>query len=138
MTDEVFIPRLYVIMRDDLWDLNPGKGMAQSAHAGSDFEMTLADHTVSEVMSQAVANWREDRTFGTTLVLSAPKSEFLGIRTRLNHAQEGTISGTVLDPTYPYRNWYGQVFTAEEVTCMWVFAYTQEHADVLSEWDLHI
>ena len=34
-------PRLYIVMRRDLWDMNPGKGMAQAAHAQSDFDAHL-------------------------------------------------------------------------------------------------
>jgi len=31
-------PTLYIIMRSDLQDMNPGKGMAQAAHAQADFD----------------------------------------------------------------------------------------------------
>lgn len=38
MNQTEFEPRLYIVMREDLWDMNPGKGMAQSAHAQADFD----------------------------------------------------------------------------------------------------
>lgn len=35
-------PRLYIIMRKDIQDMNPGKAMAQAAHAQADFGAFLA------------------------------------------------------------------------------------------------
>jgi hypothetical protein len=45
--------------------------------------------------------------------------------------------GFVTDPTYPYRNHYGEVFTCSEVTCMWAFAYTEAELEYMKNFDLH-
>ena len=126
-------PRLYIIMRRDLWDMNPGKAMAQAAHAQADFEAHLFPEFVPDARKfrDAVIAWREDRNFGTTLVLHEPLAVMEQIRERILH------SGLTVDPTYPYRNFYGEVFTRSEVTCMWAFAYTDEDIEYMKQFDLH-
>ena len=126
-------PRLYIIMRRDLWDMNPGKGMAQAAHAQADFEAYLFPEFVPDARKfrDAVIAWREDRSFGTTLVLHEPLIVMVQIQTDMPH------SGMTVDPTYPYRNHYGEVFTRSEVTCMWVFAYTEAELEYMKQWRLH-
>ena len=126
-------PRLYIIMREDLWDMNPGKAMAQAAHAQAEFgayQSSLVNQDGDEFW-QAMSAWREDREFGITLVLSAPKSEWGDIVWKVQH------SGIVTDPTYPYRNYYGKVFVRSEDTCMWVFVTTEEEIEYMQKWDLH-
>ena len=127
-------PRLYIVMRQDLWDMNPGKAMAQAAHAQADFDLYMfADPNAakSKEIADAVLAWREDRSFGTTLVLHEPVDTFGKISMNVAHW------GYVTDPTYPYRNYYGEVFTRSEVTCMWVFVYTEEEAVYMRQFDLH-
>jgi len=126
-------PRLYIIMRRDLWDMNPGKGMAQAAHAQADFDAHLfpMDIPDADEFQAAVMAWRENRNFGTTLVLHEPLDKFGLISMNVAHW------GFVTDPTYPYRNYYGEVFTRSEVTCMWVFVYTEEELEYMRQWDLH-
>lgn len=125
-------PRLYIIMREDLWDMNPGKGMAQAAHAQALFD--LYDHGHNGCL-ESYSEWRGDGEnclgFGVTLVLSAPKSEWMDIASGVEHC------GYVNDPTYPYRNYYGKVFTESEDTCMWVFATTEEEIKHMHQWPLH-
>jgi hypothetical protein len=121
-------------MRQDLWDMNPGKAMAQAAHAQADFDLYMfADPNAakSKEIADAVLAWREDRSFGTTLVLHEPVDTFGKISMNVAHW------GYVTDPTYPYRNYYGEVFTRSEVTCMWVFVYTEEEAVYMRQFDLH-
>jgi predicted TIM-barrel fold metal-dependent hydrolase len=127
-------PRLYIVMRRDLWDMNPGKGMAQAAHAQADFDLYMfADPKAakSKEIADAVMAWREDRHFGTTLVLHETLDTFGKISMNVAHW------GFTTDPTYPYRNHYGEVFTRSEVTCMWVFAYTEEDIEYMRQFDLH-
>lgn len=120
-------PCLYIVMREDLWDLTPGKAMAQASHATSDFENYEADSSFYPLLS----DWCEDRKFGTTVVLEATLSDFKQI-------QEVTCyNGVVTDPSYPYRNYYGKLFTRSTVTCMWVFATTDEELEYMKQWRLH-
>lgn len=125
-------PRLYIVMRRDLWDMNPGKAMAQAAHAQADFTAYINRLLWDEKLdSSIVAAWQETRNFGTTLVLHEPFDKFGLISMNVAHW------GFVTDPTYPYRNHYGEVFTRSEVTCMWVFAYTEAELEYMRQWDLH-
>lgn len=131
-----FNQRLYIVMREDLWDMNPGKGMAQSAHAQADFDAYIDDNCEPEYSQYNklwvnVLEWREDRNFGVTLVLSATLDDMHKIHETITH------SGMTVDPTYPYRNWYGKVFTSEEITCMWAFVYEESEIEFMKQWELH-
>ncbi len=126
-------PKLYIIMRRDLWDMNPGKGMAQAAHAQADFgayQSSLVNKDGDEFW-RAMSAWRENREFGVTLVLHETLDTFGKISMNVAHW------GFTTDPTYPYRNHYGEVFTRSEVTCMWVFVYTEEELEYMRQWRLH-
>lgn len=124
-------PRLYIIMREDLQDMNPGKGMAQAAHAHADFDAYVESRYTHEDFRSAHLTWCEDRNFGVTLVLSATLKEMHEIRTKVLH------SDLTVDPTYPWRNWYGKVFTSEEVTCMWAFVWEDEELEYMKQFKLH-
>jgi hypothetical protein len=126
-------PRPYLIMREDLWDMNPGKGMAQAAKAQADFSAHLFPMSIPDAheFMAAVQLWREDRSFGTTLVLHESMDTLSKISMNVAHW------GFVTDPTYPYRNYYGKAFVRSEVTCMWVFAYTEAELEYMKQWNLH-
>jgi hypothetical protein len=52
----------------------------------------------------------------------------------------GVQCGIVVDPSYPFRTHLGEVFTAVEPTCMYVFAQTdtpQEALDYLRKFPLN-
>jgi len=54
MNQKVIDPRLYIIMREDLQDMNPGKGMAQAAHAQA--EMLAHMDEIDEVSETDLHN----------------------------------------------------------------------------------
>lgn len=112
-------PTLYCLMREDMQDLNPGKAMAQAMHAQADFDQWVDDHPDSEYMPYIV-QWKEDRSFGRTLVLESTLDQIRG----MTCMWMGTAvpAGVTVDPTYPWRNFYGKVFMTSEITCAWVFA----------------
>jgi hypothetical protein len=112
-------PTLYCLMREDLQDLNPGKGMAQAMHAQADFDQWVDDHPGSEYMPY-IAQWKEDRSFGRTLVLESTLEQ-IGEITAIALGTDLPV-GVTVDPTYPWRNFYSKVFLTSEVTCAWVFA----------------
>jgi hypothetical protein len=119
-------------MRQDLWDMNPGKAMAQAAHAQADFDSYINRLVWDEKLDPSiVAAWQEDRNFGTTLVLHETLDTFSKISMNVAHW------GYVTDPTYPYRNYYGETFVRSEVTCMWVFVYTEDELEYMSQFSLH-
>jgi hypothetical protein len=45
--------------------------------------------------------------------------------------------GLTVDPTYPWRNYYGKLFTSEEVTCMWAFVWKDEEIEYMRQFGLH-
>lgn len=126
-------PKLYIIMRKDIQDMNPGKAMAQAAHAQSDFDSHLFPVDIPDALEfqRAVWEWRGDRSFGVTLVLHEPLEVINQITGVMPH------SGVTVDPTYPWRNFYGDVFVSSEVTCAWVFVYTEEEAEYMKQFSLH-
>ena len=54
---------LYILMRNDMDSLNPGKGMAQAAHASNHFMFWNSD-------DMEFKKWCSYRAFGVTIVLS--------------------------------------------------------------------
>lgn len=133
-------PRLYIVMREDLWDMNPGKGMAQAAHAQALFDDYVSKYANNLYMNEVdldptfinlVQDWRGDIGFGVTTVLSAPLVDLENIPLNVEYC------GHTVDPTYPYRNYYKQTFTRSEVTCMWAFATTDRELDYMKQWKLH-
>ena len=129
-------PTLYILMRSDIQDMNPGKAMAQAAHTQADFDEYVEDNCAPDYLQdnplwRATFNWREDRNFGTTLVLHETLDTFGKISMNVAHW------GFTTDPTYPYRHHYGEVFTRSEVTCMWVFVYNEDELEYMRQWRLH-
>lgn len=86
--------KLYILMRNDLESLNPGKAMAQAAHASNLF-VAQCEHI------DAYASWRSTCVpFGTTIVLGCNRKELGSI---LNKSIIiGVHHGTVYDETYPF------------------------------------
>jgi len=134
-------PTLYIIMRSDLPDCNPGKGMAAAAHAQADFNAYINQlgwkQTEAEDADRIKAlsntledyrNWCNECNFGRTIVLSADKDTLNNISIYGNH------SGKTLDPTYPWKNFYGELQITKEITCAWAFiGVSNENDSVLVE-----
>jgi hypothetical protein len=107
-------------MREDLQDLNPGKGMAQAMHAQADFDQWVSKNSNSP-FQPFIKEWKEGRSFGRTLVLECTVENMANM-VSVNYGAAVTLPmGLTIDPTYPWRNFYGKVFLSEEVTCGWVF-----------------
>lgn len=130
-------PTLYIIMRSDLPDCNPGKGMAQAAHAQAEFDDyigSLLDEGEGLVpLLVDYAEWTGGRSFGRTIVLSATQEELRDITLK------GTVAGLTIDPTYPWKNFYGELQITQEATCGWLFLCdeTAQDAPLVSELPLH-
>lgn len=125
-------PRLYIIMREDIADMNPGKAMAQAAHAQAEFdEYCDSEFSINDSFAHEYTQWRDGRAFGTTVVLRAELHKLKELARVIGH------SGLVFDPTYPYRNWYGKLFTAEEITCAWAFVYSEQDIEFMQQFALH-
>lgn len=132
-------PRLYIIVRSDIYDMNPGKLGAQTGHAVSKFVIGMMQ--AAEGRSDAALaffEWSGERGFGTKITLAATEREILGLTSLA--AVEGQVTDIVVDPTYPFKNYFGKVFTAEELTCGYVFVTKdtpQSVLDYLRNFPLH-
>ena len=63
-------------MRNDIPNMNPGKGMAQASHATSSFEYWSRQRYARENFGDSIDRWRgETGYFGTTIVLEGSKEE---------------------------------------------------------------
>lgn len=131
-------PKLYIIMRKDIQDMNPGKAMAQAAHAQADctawMRVILQQPKHYTTLISEIQRWTDNRSFGVTLVLHE------SLETIEKIVENTNFSGLTIDPTYPWRNFYGDVFTTKEVTCGWVFLCEESNLDeeqFLKQFSLH-
>jgi hypothetical protein len=116
-------PTLYLFGRTDIQDMNPGKLAAQTSHATDDFNawkqliLSMPDQYVELIIE--FATWQEDRNFGRVIVLEATLEQMEMVNA------ENDFAGLTTDPTYPWRNYYGELFLTEEVTSGWCFMCNQ-------------
>lgn len=132
--------RLYILVRTDIAQLNPGKLGAQAAHAGTQFVFDSWD-VGNDELNENVHEWRMQGGggFGTKITLAATEEQ---IRETVMNMQTtyNLQAGLVVDPTYPMTNYFGEFFTREELTCGYVFVPRSTTAVVLDElkqFDLH-
>ena len=89
-------------MRNDLVSLNPGKAMAQAAHAAN-----ALTHRVEKLQNENITklyiDWANSTRhgFGTTIVLSVNVKELVETVSMLEDSSN-IVSEPVYDPTYPY------------------------------------
>jgi hypothetical protein len=123
---------LYIAMRLDIPDMNPGKAMAQAAHAQALFD--LYDHGHKGILEE-YCEWRGDGEnclgFGRTLVVQMTKDQIFWYRKFISH------NGLVVDPTYPYNNGRGEIFTMEILTAAWFFPINIGERQIAKQWELH-
>jgi peptidyl-tRNA hydrolase len=117
-------PTLYILMRTDMESMNPGKAMAQAAHAANAFIKNARDN------GSATDDWEDstDQGFGTTITL-AVNSE-VELRQAAHRASlDGFRADVVRDPTYPVRD--GKVTHLVPVdTCAYVYTTCRESRPV--------
>lgn len=115
-------PTLYILMRTDMDSMNPGKAMAQAAHAANAFIRDAArPEAYSVFIHAAVEEWEEstDQGFGTTITLAVSSEREMD--EIVNAAAEENLPAAVIhDPTYPLRD--GAVTHLLPInTCAYVF-----------------
>lgn len=71
------------------------------------------------------------KTNNQTVVLSATLEQMYEIQENITH------TGMVTDPTYPWKNWYGETFVSEEITCMWAFVWQENEFSYMKNYPLH-
>ena len=86
--------RLYILMRTDLVSMNPGKAVAQGAHAANQF---VEEHQTNDFYKRWAAS--TPGGFGTTITLGVDAKQMY---TAVHVARAlNLLSGVVHDPTYP-------------------------------------
>lgn len=137
-------PFLYILMRTDMASMNPGKAVAQGAHAANQFVHEIQQTTTDTGTGQpdSLSNymlynqWRsecEGHGFGTTITLGVNERE---MRQAVDFAKRlGFAAGVVNDPTYPLRD--GEVTHLISVdTCGYIFGDKNELQYLLARFSL--
>lgn len=91
----------YVLMRNDLPSMNPGKAMAQSHHLGFQLMAKHRDRLMVQKYEQAGLLQGADH-FNTTLVLGASKYQIRQIQEQVRDLTDLVVSHEVVDPSYPF------------------------------------
>lgn len=100
MTD----PVLYILMRNDLASMNPGKAMAQASHASNAFVKHVESLEDGCPEAQCICMsyaWKNEtpQGFGTVLVLGLNEDQMNSV---VKVAQTlNFVSGVINDPSYP-------------------------------------
>lgn len=136
-------PRMYVIMRTDLESMNPGKAMAQAAHAGSKLGTAAERGELAPAVSVMYKEWQDQANgFGTTITLAATNgvADFDQIYQLLREDPDydDFYAVKVHDPTYPVAD--GAVVHLLPLdTCMVVFGDANDArlCRALGRFDLH-
>lgn len=103
-------PYLYILARNDIDSLNPGKLAAQAAHAANacqTFIQAGPDNKRFNKLRELWADWAGDRGFGVTITLEVPAQLLENMHIEHgNHLfnwedNRPVIYGAILDPSYP-------------------------------------
>lgn len=99
-------PVLYIISRNDLGSLNPGKAMAQCAHAANAMvDRHRADGPLlrNEKVDELFRLWemQTPQGFGTTIVLVGKMQDLVDVSLFLKNYSGPVVHGFTYDPTYP-------------------------------------
>jgi len=137
----MFDPRLYILMRTDMASMNPGKGMAQAAHAANAFVGDMEDFARNGPIegsqhTQAFRAWAQQtaQNFGVTYTLAVPDEVTMENTVKMARMLHYPAD-VIFDPTYPVRD--GLVTHLIPVyTCAYVFS-PDGAPRFLSKFDLH-
>lgn len=123
-------PTLYIFIRRDIPDMNPGKACAQAAHAQADFDEYIS--TASDIgVLDTWSYWKQDRNFGRTLVVLATLAEMQDAVSQVEHAS------VTNDLTYPWKNYWAETFVSDEFTAAWAFPVSDLESEQLRKFPLH-
>jgi hypothetical protein len=111
---------LYILMRQDLASMNPGKAVAHGAHAANQFDAAMKSVTNKELLAGYHEWVKSADFFGTTLTLAVNEAQLASNVAAASNVGDMVVAGTVFDPTYPLRD--GEVcHFIPLVTCGFVF-----------------
>lgn len=125
---------VYVLVRNDLPSMNPGKAMAQVHHAGVQLMSKHGkDKLAKEYLDLGIQH--EADHFNTTLVLSASLAQIEVVMGFANLFDD-VLADSIMDPSYPFRvdteiahylvanpevqQVSENTFVRHEVTCGWI------------------
>lgn len=152
MENEFEYPVLYILMRTDLESMNPGKAVAQGAHAANQFVHMVenyrdvisstvtdgrpADSNISTYLQIKMYDYWSTRTsdgFGTTICLSVDDDVLhqLVPATR----SMGMIAGITHDPSYPIRDGGVTHFIPLD-SCGYIFGEKEDLSILLRQFNL--
>lgn len=119
-------PILYVVVRSDMESLNPGKAMAQVAHAANQFWKKvsgLGKESKNSFLYDLASQWSEQADgFGTTIVLDGLDGPtMVDWYSELENSSVQMIRGVTVDPQYPIRDGKVTHLVPDVMTCMFVF-----------------
>ena len=86
--------RLYILIRNDLHSMNPGKAIAQASHCVSQF--------MTKYPKEAKKWCEEADGFGTSIVMEGTLEQIEKFMSD-NIRHKGYCNGDIIDPTYPFR-----------------------------------
>jgi len=134
-------PVLYIFMRTDMDSLNPGKAMAQAAHAQALFTATIliGCDFEADILSPIAAlynQWQGDYGFGTTIILDAGDLDHMIYVANLVSQHESVMTGIVTAPTYPLQDGDAMHYFPVS-TCAFVFLDKAEGIGGLVNLELH-
>ena len=127
-------PILYILMRTDMDSMNPGKGMAQAAHAANQFACRAEQTTHIGFYKE----WAHYNGFGTTVVLGVDSEASLAEQIA-DASANGFLAEEVRDPSYPVRD--GRVtHLVDIITCGYILVpdRDKEKPSMLGKLLLHL
>jgi hypothetical protein len=130
------VPYLYILMRSDLDSLNPGKMVAQGAHAANQFTHEMDNLVAMSGKDNHLYNqWKTSTPdgFGVTICLDVTGYQLPLV---VNLAkQAGIAAGVTHDPSYPLLD--GKVLHSLPLdTCGYVFGDKSDLRILLGQFDL--
>ena len=133
--EKTWNPALYILMRDDMDSLNPGKAVAQGAHAANLFDWEMENVPQTAKFTEMHTQWVESGSgFGVTLCVSVNYHQLHGVIAFLQDA--GYPASIVHDPSYPLLD--GKTLHLLPLdTCGYVFGDKEELAAILRQYDLY-
>lgn len=135
------VPYLYILMRSDLDSLNPGKMVAQGAHAANQFTHQMDaiikdmdnDNPVSSFFLYQAWKTSTPHGFGVTICLDVSGEQLPLVVRAAKRAR--FVAGVTHDPSYPLLD--GRVLHSIPLdTCGYVFGDKSDLRILLGQFDL--
>ena len=146
-TSQIRTPYLYILMRTDMTSMNPGKAVAQGAHAANQFVKTMRNcNSICEDQTEILHLWEvwensavgDDgipQGFGTTITLGI-SSETILFEVVETAKKMGCAAEVTFDPSYPLVD--GDVVHLIPLhTCGYVFGDKNHLSPLLRQFNLH-